>query len=151
MSHEETRRPRGTAWHATSVVAKTLLSHLSCGAGDSQSIGLRLLEELPAAAEKPDRVNRGSSWGYDPKYARVAFRGDRTPGFRYRTLGLRLVEETGLEETEQKGTASGSNRVVRGGGWRNDPRGARVAFRFYNAPGVRYGNLGFRLVEVTNE
>jgi formylglycine-generating enzyme required for sulfatase activity len=35
--------------------------------------------------------------------------------------------------------------VLRGGGWFNDPQRARVAYRYRNEPGDRYGDLGFRL------
>jgi formylglycine-generating enzyme required for sulfatase activity len=39
----------------------------------------------------------------------------------------------------------GSDRVIRGGSWGIDPRYARVADRFRNTPGSRFGNVGFRL------
>ena len=41
--------------------------------------------------------------------------------------------------------ASGSGRVRRGGSWRGAPRGAQVAFRSYDAPGIRDHFLGLRL------
>jgi sulfatase modifying factor 1 len=44
------------------------------------------------------------------------------------------------------GAASGSDRVFRGGCWRNDPSLARVAFRKWSAPGRRGYDLGFRLL-----
>lgn len=37
------------------------------------------------------RVFRGGSWFFDPQIARVAFRGNFTPGYRYRSLGVRLM------------------------------------------------------------
>ena len=37
------------------------------------------------------RVFRGGSWYDDPQYCRVAFRVDRTPGYRYDDLGFRLA------------------------------------------------------------
>ena len=37
------------------------------------------------------RVDRGGSWSLVPRYARVAIRGDFTPGIRYGALGVRLV------------------------------------------------------------
>lgn len=92
MSHEENRYIRGTAWHATSVGAGTLLSHMSWGAGDSQSVGLRLVEELPVVAEKSDRVYRGGSWIDSSQYARVAYRGPAAPVGHDLRLGFRLVE-----------------------------------------------------------
>jgi len=44
------------------------------------------------------------------------------------------------------GPSSGKNRVFRGGGWFNGPRGVRSAIRIRNSPDYRYFNLGFRLV-----
>ena len=43
------------------------------------------------------------------------------------------------------GPASGSNRVLRGGGWGNGAYYCRVALRYYNAPYSSYYNIGFRL------
>ena len=37
------------------------------------------------------RVFRGSCWGSDAGYCRVAYRGDDSPDFRYYSLGLRLA------------------------------------------------------------
>ncbi len=42
------------------------------------------------------------------------------------------------------GAASGSGRVIRGGGWR--ATGCHSSYRTYNEPGNRSGNLGLRLV-----
>ena len=39
----------------------------------------------------PFRVYRGGSWNFDPRLARVAYRGGSTPGSRFGSLGLRLV------------------------------------------------------------
>ena len=39
------------------------------------------------------RVFRGGGWGYNPEYARVAFRDGFTPSFRSPYVGLRLVRE----------------------------------------------------------
>ena len=44
-----------------------------------------------------------------------------------------------------KGPDVGSYRVVRGGSWYNVPQDCRVADRYFNAPGVRYNYIGFRL------
>jgi formylglycine-generating enzyme required for sulfatase activity len=44
------------------------------------------------------------------------------------------------------GPAQGSNRVLRGGGWNNDPRHLRSARRNDYGPGLRAINFGFRLV-----
>jgi formylglycine-generating enzyme required for sulfatase activity len=45
-----------------------------------------------------------------------------------------------------QGPASGSNRVNRGGGWYNDPQGARVANHISDTPGLRSSRLGVRLL-----
>ena len=50
--------------------------------------------------------------------------------------------------TDPRGPATGSNRVVRGGGWNNDAVRCRSAYRSAGAPGARGDNLGFRLVRV---
>ncbi len=44
------------------------------------------------------------------------------------------------------GASSGEQKVIRGGGWFNDPEGCRVSYRFRDAPVERYYDLGFRLV-----
>ncbi len=50
------------------------------------------------------------------------------------------------DETDPSGPASGSDRVVRGGGWTYDRSYARVAFRLHYTPNYPYNYLGFRLV-----
>jgi len=47
---------------------------------------------------------------------------------------------------DPKGPDSGRGRVTRGGGWINDARNLRSAFRGFISPGVRSSRLGFRLV-----
>jgi formylglycine-generating enzyme required for sulfatase activity len=49
-------------------------------------------------------------------------------------------------QTNPVGAASGSARVVRGGGWCYVAFGARSAFRNYSYPFERYYDYGFRLV-----
>ena len=44
------------------------------------------------------------------------------------------------------GSTLDSYRVFRGGGWYNDPARVRASLRSYIALGLRYDNLGFRLV-----
>ena len=44
------------------------------------------------------------------------------------------------------GAASGSYRVVRGGGWSDSARGCRTSDRDFISPGGRFSNLGLRLV-----
>jgi formylglycine-generating enzyme required for sulfatase activity len=49
-------------------------------------------------------------------------------------------------QTDPRGAASGSDRVVRGGCWISGAQFARVAFRFRYSPDYRIILLGFRLV-----
>ncbi|MBM3854062.1 MAG: hypothetical protein FJ399_13065 [Verrucomicrobia bacterium] len=49
---------------------------------------------------------------------------------------------------DPKGAASGSLRVFRGGGWCNGSVFCRSAIRRWNAPGIRFDYLGFRLALV---
>ena len=46
-----------------------------------------------------------------------------------------------------EGLAAGSDRVDRGGSWLHAARNCRSAHRDSDAPGLRYGTLGFRLSE----
>ena len=48
-------------------------------------------------------------------------------------------------QTDPHGPVSGSRRVLRGGSWRYTPASARVAFRSWSAPSLRYDYFGFRL------
>lgn len=48
-------------------------------------------------------------------------------------------------KTNPKGPYSGSDRVIRGGGWRADPRNVRASIRSRTSPGISGGDLGFRL------
>ena len=49
-------------------------------------------------------------------------------------------------DTAGAGSASGSNRCLRGGSWYNYASNAQVAGRYYFNPDNRYDNYGFRLV-----
>jgi formylglycine-generating enzyme required for sulfatase activity len=44
------------------------------------------------------------------------------------------------------GAVTGSSRVLRGGSWRYDAVGCRVAYRNYLLPSFRYSSYGFRVV-----
>ena len=48
--------------------------------------------------------------------------------------------------TDPTGPGGGSDRVSRGGGWDNNARNCRSAYRFRDTPGYTYFGLGFRLV-----
>jgi len=53
----------------------------------------------------------------------------------------------GGSQTDPRGSASGSNRVIRGGSWGYDAIYCRAAIRIYgNSPAGSYDNLGFRSV-----
>jgi formylglycine-generating enzyme required for sulfatase activity len=43
------------------------------------------------------------------------------------------------------GTTSGSHRVLRGGGWGNNPQYCRAAYRYSGWPAIRGNGIGFRL------
>jgi formylglycine-generating enzyme required for sulfatase activity len=47
--------------------------------------------------------------------------------------------------TDPVGPDSGSYRVARGGGWRDDPANCRSAYRFWFSPTFRFHHLGFRV------
>ena len=48
--------------------------------------------------------------------------------------------------SDPRGPASGSFRVLRGGSWYGDARGARCAYRVSGGPSDAYGDGGFRCV-----
>ena len=51
----------------------------------------------------------------------------------------------GAEKTCATKGNSGARRVVRGGGWSDDPRNVRSAYRTRGPPDTRFSNIGFRL------
>ncbi len=56
-------------------------------------------------------------------------------------------DEYPLEDvSDPRGPASGSSRVLRGGGWHEDTEGCRSAVRLGRPPDSRAGTLGFRVV-----
>ena len=48
--------------------------------------------------------------------------------------------------TDPQGSASGSERVFRGGSWGNNARSCRASYRINYSPGIRDYDLGFRLL-----
>jgi formylglycine-generating enzyme required for sulfatase activity len=52
-------------------------------------------------------------------------------------------------QTNPHGVASGSNRVVRGGGWNADETGCTVSYRNYADATTNYNTIGFRLCRVS--
>ncbi|MFN8348791.1 MAG: formylglycine-generating enzyme family protein [Spirosomataceae bacterium] len=55
---------------------------------------------------------------------------------------------TGGAQTNPTGAATGSNRVIRGGGWLYDSVSSRVAYRTSLTPWFRTDNVGFRVVSL---
>jgi formylglycine-generating enzyme required for sulfatase activity len=51
-------------------------------------------------------------------------------------------------EENPKVTSGGSYRVFRGGGWNDDAVNCRSAYRYWNVPGYRFNDLGFRVLAV---
>jgi formylglycine-generating enzyme required for sulfatase activity len=51
----------------------------------------------------------------------------------------------GGKVTDPIGPDSGSYRVGRGGGWRDDAANCRSAYRFWFTPTFQYHHLGFRV------
>ncbi|MHB9294033.1 putative Serine/threonine-protein kinase Pkn1 [Hollandina sp. SP2] len=49
-------------------------------------------------------------------------------------------------QTDPRGPASGSHRVLRGGSWSYGARNLRSAYRYFNGPSNRRYNIGIRLV-----
>ncbi|MBQ8760902.1 MAG: formylglycine-generating enzyme family protein [Bacteroidales bacterium] len=49
-------------------------------------------------------------------------------------------------QTNPAGPSSGSDRVLRGGGWNGSARSCRVSSRNYDSPGERFNFSGFRVV-----
>ena len=101
------------------------------------------------AEGRPERFSRGGCWSRPRSGVRIARRILENPEDRFESRGIRLVEV--VDDPIPDPAASGSGRVIRGGSWGRVPRSARVALRFYDAPGYRDVYLGLRLVEVVLE
>jgi formylglycine-generating enzyme required for sulfatase activity len=148
-SSNPSRPYRGGCWAFIPQYARDVIRGDIDPRDRGTGLGVRLVEEVEEVEEDQTpasgsgRVRRGSSWLARPQVARVAARYYGAPGLRGSLLGVRLVEEV----VEGLTPASGSIRVARGGCWCCFPRYARVARRIVNAPGVRYGRSGIRLVE----
>jgi formylglycine-generating enzyme required for sulfatase activity len=52
--------------------------------------------------------------------------------------------------TDPGGPSTGSNRVLRGGGWYYNAQTCRSAYRYYNSPGYRNLHIGLRLSRTLN-
>lgn len=51
----------------------------------------------------------------------------------------------GIYQSNPKGPAKGSFRVIRGGGWNSKRKNCRISARYNNSQANRYFNLGFRI------
>ena len=49
---------------------------------------------------------------------------------------------------DPRGPSQAAVRVIRGGGWYDDPRSVRSAYRYGYTPDYRDYNLGFRVARV---
>jgi formylglycine-generating enzyme required for sulfatase activity len=139
---------RGSCWGGGPQGTRVAYRRLRAPGFRYDRIGVRLVEEVEDPELPPASGSRrgilGSTWYSPPQFARAAARGyDGTPGGRSGSIGVRLVEEVDEDQTP----ASGSIRVRRGSSWLARPRYARVAARYYGAPGLRGSLLGIRLVE----
>jgi formylglycine-generating enzyme required for sulfatase activity len=63
-----------------------------------------------------------------------------------RTYKVTAAYDPGLEQALATAFDTEAARVLRGGGWGNDARGARSAFRIHDQPGGLSFNIGFRFV-----
>ena len=52
---------------------------------------------------------------------------------------------SGLSRTNPQGPPSGTNRVLRGGGWSSGAQHSRISIRYQRTPDFRFNNIGFRL------
>jgi formylglycine-generating enzyme required for sulfatase activity len=91
------RRRRGGCWYYCDDLARVAVRGSNSPGENYDNLGVRLVEEVEedlTPASGSIRVYRGGGWFYGPQFARGAFRGIIAPGYRYRRLGVRLVEVT---------------------------------------------------------
>lgn len=80
-----------------------------------------------------NRTARGGRCAFTPAFARLKYMPVFEVQGRQPVLGFRLVHD-------------GADRVNRGGSWNDGSRDAPVAGYVGDDPGIRYPDLGFRLV-----
>ncbi|MBF0564936.1 MAG: SUMF1/EgtB/PvdO family nonheme iron enzyme [Nitrospirae bacterium] len=113
----------------------------------------------------PSTANFDASLDYKKPYSDVGeYRKKTTPVVSFKPNGLGLYDMSGnvwewVADAYDKDTYkklgendpiyigdSGSNRVIRGGSWNNNPNNLRCSNRNNNAPTDRNNNVGFRIV-----
>ncbi len=62
--------------------------------------------------------------------------------------GARYPGDAG--QSDPKGPSGGRSRVVRGGGWYDDPEYCRSAYRYGSVPDLSGDDIGFRIVLDSN-
>ncbi len=131
---------------------------------------------LPTEAEWEYACKAGSTtrfpWGDDPEYTKLGEYAwyDANSAQKLHPVGQKKPNAWGLydmhgnvwewcsdwygsysdmNQTDPTGAVTGSNRVKRGGSWRNFPKYCRAADRDYGTPADAYDSLGFRLVRTS--
>jgi formylglycine-generating enzyme required for sulfatase activity len=129
---------------------------------------------LPTEAEWEYACRAGTQthfyWGDDTNYSQIKdyawCDGNNSP-YGTKEVGQKLPNAYGLHDmsgnvwewcqdwfgsyssnsqTDPTGSTSGSNRVLRGGGWLYDAQYCRSAYRYNYSPNNRIGGIGFRVL-----
>lgn len=144
--------------------AQAFCSELSRMTGKTYCLPTEAQWEYAArGGKKADGTKYSGSWSIDAVAWYLGNSGSSThPVKNKRPNGLGLYDMNGnvwewcsdwyssnynVNDTNNPvGPSSGSNRVVRGGGWDNLAPAYRVSHRYSRMPGYHYFNVGFRVV-----